>query len=78
MVRKRVLTEYIIHTQQQYNKEFFEWRQKMLELQSQGFKDDRFGYRQPLLVQKRVVYSFQQVNYDPNLTWQMNKASLLS
>ena len=58
-VRDEVLGEYNLRTIKTYDQEFFEWRQKILEIKSKGLLDDRFGFRKPLLIQMRAVYEFK-------------------
>jgi len=51
------------------------------EIQELGLKDDRFGWRTPLLCPEgssRIVYHFSEAGYDPEASWMVKKCAVLS
>jgi hypothetical protein len=70
--RDKILREFAIKSGQKYDEEFTAWREKLKEIQEQGLKDDRFGWRFPLVCPEgssRIVYNFTDAGYETQASW---------
>lgn len=66
---------------QKYHDEFVLWREQLKNLQFQGLKDNRFGWRNPFVCPEgssRIVYDFSEVGYNPESSWMVKKCAALS
>ena len=72
-VRDRVLQDYNLATVKCYDREFYNWREKMLKIRNSELKDNRHGIRMLFIGNVRIVYSFEEVEYEQEMCWQMQK-----